>query len=185
MEGITEIQTKWLFGDRTNILPWLPALCCGVLWNSVVGDLKDVGLCLWEIPLCPLIWVKPWSLQALLDWTELFPVSIKDMSRKNVIIRHFILIKWENVSKILLNESSLTPKASNLRTTSCCHWQRGLSFCLQWRHWQSFVLWNHLGGPMFCGTFATIVLLVVKDSPWSEYKSCKHGRTDHWGSRGV
>lgn len=89
MERIRGIQKLILVGhfeDGTNFSPWLPALFCGLLWNIVVGethgDLKDVESCLWGTPGRPLIWVKPWPLQELLDWTELLPVSIKDMSRE-------------------------------------------------------------------------------------------------------
>lgn len=50
-EGIGGIQILiGLFGEGTHFSPWLPVLCCVLLWNRDVGetheDLKDVGLCL-------------------------------------------------------------------------------------------------------------------------------------------
>ncbi len=104
------MYTVGTFWRRTNFSPWLPALFCGLLWNIVVGekhgDLADVELCLWGTPGRPIIWVKPLlSLQELLDWTELVPVSIKDMSREKHIYKTLYsntikkvntnTIKWE------------------------------------------------------------------------------------------
>lgn len=86
IRGIQKTYTVGTFWRQTNFSPWLPALFCELLWNIVVGethgDLEDVELCLWGTPGHPIIWVKPWSLQELLDWTELLPVSIKDMNRE-------------------------------------------------------------------------------------------------------
>lgn len=153
MERIRGIQKLILVGhfeDGTNFSPWLPALFCGLLWNIIVGethgDLKDVESCLWGTPGRPLIWVKPWPLQELLDWTELLPVSIKDVSSEK---HNYETIYSDKVIKCIQN---------------IIKWELTNPYNIQS---EDNLLFQLAEGPLLLHSVKTLAEFHCEESPWS------------------